>query len=176
MKNLGEPDRLKPPWGRGGRRSPDLGSPDRTGSKLRKKPNLDFGISIMAKGRRPKPSHLHLIAGTHRPTRHGPAAEKSVTIDKSANAFGPLILPKHLRGEARAAWIKYIAPAHWLDASLEPSAIAFCELWKEMRAAPNQFMASKHTQMRGYLADLGLSDARKRQIETPKAPDEHFDD
>jgi hypothetical protein len=130
----------------------------------------------MARGRRPKPPHLRIVDGTHRPSRHGRAAETIAASDNIANAFGPLIMPKHLRGEARAAWKKYIVPAHWLDASLEPSAIAFCELWKEMRAAPGQFMASKHTQMRGYLADLGLSDARKRHVEAAKTSDEHFDD
>ncbi|MEH2477528.1 hypothetical protein V1282_000885 [Nitrobacteraceae bacterium AZCC 2146] len=85
-------------------------------------------------------------------------------------------MPKHLRGEARVAWKKYITPAHWLDASLEPSAIAFCELWQEMRLAPARFQASRHTQLRGYMADLGLTDPRKRKVETREAKDEHFDE
>jgi hypothetical protein len=74
------------------------------------------------------------------------------------------------------AWKRYIAPAYWLDASREPSAIAFCELWQEMRLAPTAFQAAKHSQLRGYMSDLGLTDLRKRPTVKHQERDEHFDD
>lgn len=130
----------------------------------------------MTKGRRPKPPHLRLVDGTHRPTRHGSEAEARVAIERDAQGFGPLKMPAYLKGQARAAWRRYIAPAQWLDASREPSAIAFCELYHEMRCAPASFPASKHTQLRGYMADLGLTDERRRPVREKAERDEFFDD
>lgn len=85
-------------------------------------------------------------------------------------------MPKSLRGSARKAWQRYIAPAGWLDGSRGAAAIAFCELWSELRRAPTQFPAAKHTQLRGYMADIGLTDERKRTVEVILEKDEHFDD
>jgi hypothetical protein len=42
-------------------------------------------------------------------------------------------MPAHFVGHAKEAWEKYIKPAFWLDATREPAAIAFCELWQEFR-------------------------------------------
>jgi hypothetical protein len=85
-------------------------------------------------------------------------------------------MPSYFKRQARAAWQRYIAPAAWLDASREPAAIAFCELWQEMRLAPASFQAAKHSQLRAYMADLGLTDERNRHLEIAKAKDEFFDD
>ena len=73
-----------------------------------------------------------------------------------------------------AAWKKYIEPAGWLDASREPAAIAFCELWQEFRFAPTSFPASKHGQLRAYMSELGLTDERNRS-ESDDPTDEFFD-
>lgn len=130
----------------------------------------------MVKGRRPKPPHLRLVDGTHRPARHGDVDEVRAAVEREAHGFGPLKMPAYLKGEACVAWKRYIAPARWLDASREPSAIAFCELYQEMRRAPASFPASKHTQLRGYMADLGLTDERRRPIAEKADRDEFFDD
>jgi len=71
-------------------------------------------------------------------------------------------MPDHFEGEALAAWSRYIAPAWWLDASREPAAIVMCELWQELRNNPAGFPAAKHSQLRAYLAELGLTDERNR--------------
>lgn len=129
----------------------------------------------MTRGRRQKPPHLRLVDGTHRTTRHGDAGEVQKSVSESAAAFGPLTLPKYLKRHARDAWARYIAPAGWLDAAREPAAILFCELWAEFRTAPASFPAAKHTQLRGLMADLGLSDERRRSVQAADDPDEFFD-
>lgn len=132
----------------------------------------------MAKrGAKPKPGHLRLVDGTRNVTRHGTESELREAVEKSIDSFGKLTLPKHLKGPALAAWKRYIQPASWLDASREPAAIAFCELWQEFRFAPVSFPASKHGQMRAYMSELGLTDERNRTLdESKKEKDEFFDD
>jgi hypothetical protein len=122
-----------------------------------------LGIFDMAvAGAKPKPAHLRVVDGTHRADRHGDMSAKSARIVAESQKFGSLIKPKSLKGEAAAAWKRYIDPAVWLDISREPSAIAFCELWAQFRDAPRSFTAANHAQLRYYLADLGLSDERNR--------------
>lgn len=72
--------------------------------------------------------------------------------------------PASLRGRAGAAWNQFIAPATWLDRFREPAAIIFCHLWAEFLERPAAFKAAKHAQMRGYMADLGLTDERNRRL------------
>jgi hypothetical protein len=84
-------------------------------------------------------------------------------------------MPRSFKAASRHAWRRYIVPAAWLDASREPAAIAFCELWGEMRRSPMSFQASKHSQLRAYMADLGLTDERNRPLPESVSRDEHFD-
>lgn len=72
--------------------------------------------------------------------------------------------------------MRYIEPAAWLDASREPAAIAFCELWQEFRFCPTGFPAAKHGQLRAYMSELGLTDERNRLKDDDKDKDEFFDD
>jgi hypothetical protein len=130
----------------------------------------------MTRGRRPKAPHLRLVQGTHRPDRHGDASTVKAQSTKSAGSFGPLVRPTYLKGHARAAWDRFVVPAYWLDASREPAAVAFCELWQELRLAPTRFVASRHSQLRAYLADLGLTDERRRAVDEPAVRDEFFDE
>jgi hypothetical protein len=53
--------------------------------------------------------------------------------------------------------------------------VAFCELWQEFRDHPQRFPASKHGQMRAYMAELGLSDERNRSQPEEDESDEFFD-
>ena len=55
--------------------------------------NKILGISIMARGRRPKAPHLRLVEGTHRADRHGDAVKVGEAAAKAAANFGPLIQP-----------------------------------------------------------------------------------
>lgn len=128
-------------------------------------------------GRRSKSTALRLVDGTHRPTRHGATEDAKSAVADAVQAFGKLTRPRALKGEALAAWKRYIEPAAWLDASKEPAALAFCELWSQFRAAPTMFVAAKHGQLRAYMAELGLTDERNRKpVEDGKPKDEFFDD
>lgn len=131
---------------------------------------------MAARGAKPKAAHLRLIDGTHRLTRHGDQAEAKGKIEAAIADFGKMQLPKELRGEAKAAWKRYIEPASWLDASREAAAIAFCELWSEFRFRPTGFTSAKHGQMRAYMSELGLTDERNRLEKAKEAKDEFFDD
>ncbi|WP_441228053.1 hypothetical protein AB7813_08860 [Tardiphaga sp. 20_F10_N6_6] len=130
---------------------------------------------MTARGRKPKNSHLRLVDGSHRPDRHGNAGAVREAVEQSASSFGPLSRPRSFKGITRDAWQRYIVPAVWLDASREPAAIAFCELWGELRRAPVSFPASRHSQLRAYMADLGLTDERNRPLPDHSEIDEHFD-
>lgn len=132
---------------------------------------------MATRGAKPKPAKLRLVDGTINPTRHGSESEVRAIVDQAATQFGKLVKPAYLKGEAAAAWKRYIEPASWLDASREAAAIAFCELWKEFRFNTAGFPASKHGQMRAYMSELGLTDERNRgDVDARKDKDEFFGD
>ena len=131
---------------------------------------------MATRGAKPKPAHLRIVDGTNRTARHGSEADAREKIEADIQAFGKLVKPKGFKGEAAAAWKRYIEPAAWLDGSREAVAIAFCELWQEFRFAPTSFPASKHGQMRAYMSELGLTDERNRVLDDGKDRDEFFED
>ena len=131
---------------------------------------------MAARGPKPKAAQLRLVDGTHRPARHGQAEKAKAKVDAAITSFGKLIRPAHLKGEALAAWKKFIEPAGWLDGSREAAAIAFCELWKEFRFNPQGFPSSKHGQMRAYMAELGLTDEHNRGKSDDGPKDPFFND
>lgn len=129
-------------------------------------------------GRRPTPDKLRLVEGGHRATRHGPVSEAEANLARQGAAFGNAVMPDSFKDkpEAAEAWRRYIAPAWWLDATREVTAIAFCELWAEFRDDPKAFTASKHGQLRAYTSELGLTDERQRfGVGRDKTGDEFFD-
>jgi hypothetical protein len=117
---------------------------------------------MATRGAKPKPAHLRLVDGTRNVTRHGSEDALRKKVEESVAAFGMLSRPKFLKGDGLVAWKRYIEPASWLDASREPAAIAFCELWSEFRFNPTGFAAAKHGQLRAYMSELGLTDERNR--------------
>lgn len=132
---------------------------------------------MATRGAKPKAAHLRLIDGSHRSDRHGKKEEVAASVEATSSIFGPLNRPTYLKGEARKAWDRYIAPMTWLDASREPSAILFCELWQEFRDGPRSFNATKHAQLRHLMSELGLTDERNRGgAEQVANRDEFFDD
>ncbi|NNM75043.1 hypothetical protein [Enterovirga aerilata] len=130
---------------------------------------------MASRGAKPKPAHLRLIDGTRNATRHGSEADLK-QVAATADGFGKPQRPKHFKGEAAAAWKRYIEPAGWLDGAREAAAIAFCELWQEFRFAPTSFPASKHGQMRAYMSELGLTDERNRIAKDAEKRDDFFDE
>jgi len=131
---------------------------------------------MAARGAKPKPAHLRLVDGTHRKTRHGDSEKVREKTERVLTTFGKLERPKFLKGHALTAWKEFIEPASWLDGSRKPAAIAFCSLWQEFRDAPRGFAASRHSQMRAYMAELGLTDERNRNDDPDEDKDEFFGD
>lgn len=126
---------------------------------------------MAARGAKPTPAALRLVQGTHNATRHGSKSDAETLVDQSLTAFGPIAKPDYLSGDAAQAWDNWIAPAGWLDNSKQPAAIAFCELWREFRFSAADFPASKHGQLRAYMAELGLTDERNRKVADGKKKD-----
>lgn len=126
---------------------------------------------MAARGAKPTPAALRLVQGTHNATRHGSREGAETLVNHAASAFGPILKPGFLSGDASEAWDNWIAPAGWLDNSKQAAAVAFCELWREFRFSPTDFPASKHGQMRAYMAELGLTDERNRKITDGKKKD-----
>ena len=120
---------------------------------------------MATRGRRLKSPQLHLVQGTWRPTRHGDKAAAEAQLE--ADERCALARPSCLKGEARKAWDRFMAPCWWIDIFREPAAIAFCELWAERSRAPDQFTAARHAQLRAYMQDLGLTDDRRRPAPVP---------
>ena len=132
---------------------------------------------MATRGAKPKAAHLRIVDGSHRPTRHGSLAKAERAAAAADETFGKPVMPAGMKGEGAKAWKRYIAPAGWLDATREAAAIAFCELWQEFRFSPTGFPASKHGQLRAYMAELGLTDERNRAGDSKEdAKDEFFDD
>jgi hypothetical protein len=135
-------------------------------------------LNMATRGAKPKAAHLRLVDSTHRSARHGKAEETKKKVEAVVENFGRLTKPPSwLKGKALGAWKKWIAPAHWLDGSREPAAIAFCELWGEFESGPKFFPAAKHGQLRAYMSELGLTDERNRKDgDGGKEKDEFFGD
>jgi len=132
---------------------------------------------MATRGAKPKAGALRVVDGTHRKDRHGDPAKVLADSDSSLQSFGKMKRPSFITGEARKAWDRWIAPADWLDASREASAIAFCEMWKAFRRDPERFPAAYHGQMRAYMAELGLTDERNRvktEGDGPKDPSDSY--
>lgn len=128
---------------------------------------------MATRGAKPKPALLRLVEGTRNTTRHGSESDMRAAA-ATGEAFGGLIRPKGAK--ELAAWMRYIKPAAWLDASKEPAALAFVHLWTEFEDAPRLFSAARHGQLRAYMSELGLTDERNREPVEKKEADEFFGD
>lgn len=129
---------------------------------------------MATRGAKPKPAHLRVVDGTNNVTRHGREADVRKAVEEAEASFGKPLRPSYFKGQALWAWKRFIAPAGWLDASREASAIAFCELWQEFRDGPRVFPASKHGQMRAYMSELGLTDERNRATDAKQEVTDEF--
>jgi len=101
-------------------------------------------------------------------------AIKSTAATAAAFSGSKLERPSWLKGEAKKAWVQFIEPATWIDGARAPAAIAFCALWAEFRESPTNFQSARHSQMRSYMADLGLTDERNRTAPPDVADDDLF--
>jgi hypothetical protein len=64
------------------------------------------------RGAKPAPVKLRLVTGAHRTARHGDTKKAEQAVAAAEKAFGKgLVPPKSFKGEALAAWRRYIVPA-----------------------------------------------------------------
>lgn len=126
------------------------------------------------RGRKKVPDHIRLVTGNMNTTRHGTEDDIRRRVEEGQNTFGPLIKPDRFgqanNKEASATWDRYIANAWWLDASREVLAIAYCMLVQELLRKGTKFATAKHSQLRAYASELGLSDERKRPSNGNRKP------
>src|SRR3546814_13129255 len=99
---------------------------------------------MATRGAKPKPAHLRLVDGTHRNTRHGKKEEGAAAVEATNSIFGALPRPSYLKGEARKAWDRYIAPLTRLDVSRDQYTILFSEPWKDFREGQRSFNEKQH--------------------------------
>ena len=121
----------------------------------------------MTRGRNPKPSALHVVEGTFRPSRHG----TTPAVDLAAP--GPLVKPKYLKGAAGRVWDEVVPQLTWLTPVDATALAAWCALEAERRADPAGMLAARLTQWRCLMAELGLTVAGRTRIgASTEKPDE----
>jgi hypothetical protein len=126
-------------------------------------------------GAKRKDAALHIIEGTRNATKHGTAEDLQQTVAET-KLYGKLVKPRWLKGEASRIWDQMIIPAWWLDGSRYVLATAFCLLWQEFRKEQEDFTVGKHAQLRYYMQELGITDARNRNVKHgEEKADEFFD-
>ena len=84
-------------------------------------------------GRRPKPAHLHVVQGTHRPDRHGQKNAASAGFERGAPD-----MPDGLSDRAAAAWERIVPQLESAGvlALADSSALqVLCEAWADWMAA-----------------------------------------
>jgi hypothetical protein len=121
------------------------------------------------------PTKLKLVKGTAKKERVGSFEDLQAKLKLGENIPVKMRRPEHLEGAGLEAWERYIEPMPWIDITREAAATAFCDLWHIFRQDPNNFTAAQHCQLRGYMAELGLTDERKRFIPTEKKGEDFFD-
>jgi hypothetical protein len=134
---------------------------------------------MASRGRKRVPDHLRLVTGNMNTTRHGTEDEIRSRVEQGKKKFGPLVKPEIFNlkkyAEASITWDRYIAKAWWLDASREVLAIAYCMLVQELFKKGGNLATAKHSQLRAYASELGLSDERKRPSNADQDKDDLLD-
>lgn len=114
---------------------------------------------MAARGRKPKPTHLHVIDGTLRGDRH--------KRDGEPEPDGRPVKPKKLKGrKSRASeiWDEIIERADWLSWADGPKAHVFCVLMAEFEKAPLKMPSARITQIRTLGSELGLDPSSRARI------------
>lgn len=122
---------------------------------------------MAVRGRKPKPTHLHLIEGTHRSDRHHDPETEPLPE-------GAIEKPEKLRrapnSTAARLWDKFIARAFWLSWADGPKAYVWCALQAEFEKAPGKMQSSRIAQLRALGSELGLDPASRARLGADKDP------
>lgn len=112
---------------------------------------------MATRGRKPKPTHLHLVTGTHRADRHGdPAGEPAPA--------GRPVRPAWLRGRAAKLWDEHAAIGFWLTAADGMKLAVWCALGAELARGVKDVSSSRISQWRTLGAELGFDPSGRTRL------------
>lgn len=121
---------------------------------------------MAVRGRKPETAQIHKLRGTERKDRHGTEDER-VTLP--AEAPDP---PDYLTGDQKQEWFRVVNAMKdaGVIASADQAALeGYVLLVDQMRKEREEFPASRHGQLRGYIAVLGLSPGDRARLRVPKS-------
>lgn len=112
---------------------------------------------MATRGRKPKPTKLHVIAGTYRADRHSARAGEPESTDT------PKRPPKLTKREA-LLWEERIETASWLGVHDSEKAIAWVFMTVRLEKAKFDVQASTLAQWRALGSELGFDPAARARL------------
>lgn len=115
---------------------------------------------MAVRGRKPKPTHLHVVTGTFRANRH-PLSEPQPE--------GEVIRPRFLKGRAARIWDEYapelirIGTLRSVDAHMFA---AWCSLASELEQDPERMTAARIAQLRALASCFGMDASSRARLGT----------
>lgn len=141
------------------------------------------------RGRKRKPPLLHIVKGTYRKDRHGPAPETEEPLPERESLWPA---PKYLKKREAALYRELMKVAWWLGDADSYKAAMWCKLEIEHRNATTKspMIAGRLAQLRALGSELGLDPAARARLgvisgrkpktagseEKPKPKDKYFKD
>ena len=122
-----------------------------------------------------KPTDLHIVNGTYRPTEHADRADEPTPK-------GEPVRPKFLRGKAAAIWDHYAEVGYWLTEADSHALAMWSSLCVEMERGVSKMVASRIAQWRNLASELGFLPGSRSRINVgaalgkPKGKDESGND
>jgi len=110
------------------------------------------------RGRKPKPTFLHVVEGTLNVTRHADRPDTELPA-------GRPVKPKWLKRRAARIWDEYAPRMVWLGEIDSAMLAAWCSLFAEFEA-DQAMSAPRISQMRGLAAELGLTPSARTRFRT----------
>jgi hypothetical protein len=111
------------------------------------------------RGRKPKPTHLHLVEGTLNVTRHAGILDAPETA-------GHLAKPRYIARDKRASaiWDEIVAGCWWLGEVDGYKLGMWCAMQAEFEKSPKGMIASRIAQLRGLGCELGLDPSSRSRL------------
>ena len=112
----------------------------------------------MTRGPKRKPTALHVVAGTFKPSRHGEIAANE------PRPTGALQKPAYLKGKPGKVWDRIAIKLDWLTAADSDTLALWCGLQIEAETCLAEMTAARISQLRTLSAELGLTPAGRARI------------
>lgn len=108
-------------------------------------------------GRKPKPTDLHVIAGTLDMSRHA-------NRENEPRPAGKPEKPKWLRGKGSRIWDELIGIGSWLTAAESLKLAAFCQMSVEVAGGIEDMTAARIAQWRALGSELGFDPSARARL------------